>query len=125
MGVKQTILLVESDAQWQVLIKTLLMSEFDVDLATSAQAAIDMLDGNTYDAMVVNLQLPQNSGIELLNERASYADIASLPCVVYGADDQMLEITDEVWRLYRVDVYVQQTDLSQDLLSTLQRILVK
>ena len=49
---------------------------------TGAQAAIDAADKQTPDVVIVEIQLPQHSGIEFLHEFRSYAEWIHIPVVV-------------------------------------------
>lgn len=52
---------------------------------TGAQAAIDAADKRQPDLVIVELQLPQHSGVEFLHEFRSYAEWLSVPVVVVTA----------------------------------------
>lgn len=49
---------------------------------TGAQAAIDAADKKMPDLVIVELQLPQHSGVEFLHEFRSYAEWIHIPVVV-------------------------------------------
>ena len=53
--------------------------------ATGAQAAIDAADKQMPDIVIVEIQLPQHSGIEFLHEFRSYAEWINVPVVVNTA----------------------------------------
>lgn len=50
--------------------------------ATGAQAAVNAADGRTPDVVIVELQLPQHSGIEFLHEFRSYGEWQHIPVIV-------------------------------------------
>jgi DNA-binding response OmpR family regulator len=52
---------------------------------TGAQAAIDAADKQTPHVVIVEVQLPQHSGIEFLHEFRSYAEWINVPVVVNTA----------------------------------------
>lgn len=52
---------------------------------TGAQAAINAADKQTPDVVIVEIQLPQHSGIEFLHEFRSYAEWIHVPVVVNTA----------------------------------------
>lgn len=56
-----------------------------VDHVRGAQAAIDAADKHLPDMVIVELHLPQHSGIEFLHEFRSYAEWTSVPVVVNTA----------------------------------------
>lgn len=53
--------------------------------AAGAQAAINAADKRTPDLVIVELQLPQHSGVEFLHEFRSYAEWSAIPVVVNTA----------------------------------------
>jgi len=53
--------------------------------ATGAQAAIDAADKQLPDVVIVEIQLPQHSGIEFLHEFRSYPEWINVPVVVNTA----------------------------------------
>ena len=55
---------------------------YTVSHAVGAQAAIDAADKHTPDVVIMELQLPQHSGIEFLHEFRSYAEWMEVPVVV-------------------------------------------
>jgi DNA-binding response OmpR family regulator len=52
--------------------------------ATGAQAAVDVADKQTPDVVVVELQLPQHTGLEFLHEFRSYPEWQDVPVVVHS-----------------------------------------
>jgi len=50
--------------------------------ASSAQAAIELLDQYSIDMLLVNPDMPANSGIELLYEMQSYGDLRDIPSIL-------------------------------------------
>lgn len=122
MDVKRQVLLVESDSKWSFLIKKSLVG-FKVMCVDSAQTAMDKLDEKEISFLVINLDLPKHNGIELLNERASHPDIASIPCVVYGASEQMNNISKQAWEAYRVFEHLHQAKIAEQLLPTLTKLI--
>lgn len=50
--------------------------------AAGAQAAIHAADKQTPDIVILELQLPQHSGVEFLHEFRSYTDWAATPVIV-------------------------------------------
>lgn len=77
------ILLIEPNT---LLAKTytqaLLHAGHSVTHVTGAQSAIDAADKKAPNVVIVELQLPQHSGIEFLHEFRSYAEWLAVPVVV-------------------------------------------
>lgn len=55
---------------------------FKVRHAKGAQSAVNAMDQETPDVIVLELQLPAHNGIEFLQELRSYAEWQSLPVIV-------------------------------------------
>lgn len=78
------VLVVEDDARQLDAIRQLL-STGDVTVVgvQTAEAALEQLQGITFDCMVMDLKLPDLSGFELLQRMAECDDVAFPPVIVY------------------------------------------
>ncbi|HEX4449348.1 MAG TPA: response regulator [Kofleriaceae bacterium] len=91
------VLIVEDDAVLRESTARLLAGD-DVETITagSANEALELLRGSTFDCMVVDLALPDRSGLELLEEMASGEQYAFPPVIVYTgrslSSDQVHEL---------------------------------
>ncbi|TAL20035.1 MAG: response regulator [Aquabacterium sp.] len=78
------VLVVEDDARQRESIGRLLgTGEVEITAVDSAQAALQALGGTTFDCMVMDLNLPDLSGYELLQKMAEQGDVAFPPVIVY------------------------------------------
>src|SRR6185437_2167098 len=78
------VLVVEDDARQRESIRQLLLNG-DVEIRaveTAAQALIE-LQRTTFDCMVMDLNLPDLSGYELLEKMAAHDDVSFPPVIVY------------------------------------------
>lgn len=86
------ILLVEPD---KVLAKTSLdelqAGGHETSWARNAQGAVDAIDKNEPDIIVLELQLGLHNGIELLYEIRSYPEWQAIPVVVYSLNSRVTE----------------------------------
>jgi DNA-binding NtrC family response regulator len=123
MGVNTKILLVEADQAWAELIGQLAKKDYKLKHVPSADAALEALDKEDFDAMIVNLSLPGHNGIELLNERLSHQDLLEVPVLVYGPWPELEQIDTAAWRAYSVDAWLRQTKLVKELPGKLAEIL--
>ena len=81
------ILVVEDDRDIARLLSVILEEEgCGVRVARTAGEARDMLAAETFDGMTLDLGLPDQSGISLLQELRSREETASLPVVVVSAN---------------------------------------
>lgn len=87
------ILVVEDDAVSARLLQRLLeQGGYDTDRAASAAEALSMLQQRYYDAMTLDLMLPDRDGLDLLRDIRADADTADLPVIVVSASaDQARE----------------------------------
>jgi CheY-like chemotaxis protein len=78
------VLVVEDDERQRNSVRELL-SNGDVEIITVATAsgALKALQGATFDCMVMDLNLPDLSGYELLEQMATHESIAFPPVIVY------------------------------------------
>lgn len=55
------------------------------DIAITAEDALQLLEGNQYDAAVIDLALPGMSGFDLVQRIRQHERYAALPCIAYTA----------------------------------------
>ena len=65
--------------------QALLHAGHSVAHATGAQSAVDAADRQLPDVVILELQLPNHSGIEFLHEFRSYAEWQTVPVIVNTA----------------------------------------
>ncbi len=82
-GVRR-ILLVEDDDRQRESVRALL-GALDVEIrdVSSAQEALDLLTSLTFDCMVMDLNLPDMSGFDLLQRMSEQDDLAFPPVIIY------------------------------------------
>jgi DNA-binding response OmpR family regulator len=102
------VLLVEDDLWLAQLYKDVLESNvMEVDIASTADIALERLDSYLPDLIVLDMFLPKHNGLELLHEIASYTDTAKVPVIVLSSafkhDFGMPELR---WREYGVVEYL-------------------
>lgn len=82
------ILVVEDDPDGQVVVATMLEHlNFTIDAASDAAEAEQWLfqSGTSYDAVILDLALPDKDGWQLLSEIRATPETASLPCIAITA----------------------------------------
>ncbi|MEQ8675917.1 MAG: response regulator [Aggregatilineales bacterium] len=82
------ILVVEDDPDGQEMVTTMLQHmKFVVDTADDGEEASSIIaqQGNSYDAIIIDLALPGKDGWELLNEVLRNPSTENLPCVAVTA----------------------------------------
>ncbi len=84
-----SILVVDDDFVTQELIRTYLEeSGYQVDIAGSANEAIEKARSNPLDAITLDLLMPQGGGMQVLYELKFYPETASIPVVVVSIMDE-------------------------------------
>lgn len=71
-----------------LLVDHLVQAGFAVDAADSGQAAQALLELGSYDAMLLDLGLPDMDGMDLLDKRRGTVN-ADLPCIILTARDAL------------------------------------
>ncbi len=80
------ILVVEDDPVSARMLRSMLeKGGYQTDWADTAKAAIEMLDDEYYDAMTLDLVLPDCDGVDLLHQIRANEDTAELPVIVVSA----------------------------------------
>lgn len=77
------ILLVEDDTWLADCYRTWLTAAgHDVQLVTDAQNALDAIDDNRPDVIMLDLFLPHANGVQVLHTLQSYGDLANIPVLL-------------------------------------------
>src|SRR2546427_7778674 len=78
------VLIVEDDAgQREAIAKLLAGDRVEIVAVATAAEALDRLRALTFDCMVVDLNLPDLSGYQLLEQMASQEEVSFPPVIVY------------------------------------------
>lgn len=92
------ILLIEPDRELALTISKWLDSEgWQNQVVHNSQDALDQLDKNSYDLIILELVMPGSNGVEFLQEVRSYPDWHDITCILYTrANLGDLELPDSV-----------------------------
>lgn len=81
-----SMLVVEDDVHGREVVRALLSHyEVAVDVAETAESALNFLQDHFYHAVIIDLSLPGMSGWELLKHIQQNPDTAALPCFAITA----------------------------------------
>ena len=88
------VLIVEDDPTWILLLEQYAgRLGWESVVAHSPQLAMDALDDQLVDVIVLDMLLAVETGMALLNELRGYDDLAAIPVVVFtGMSDLTLEV---------------------------------
>jgi len=93
----KALLLVEDDANSRLSVKKLLDgSDVQISEAETGQQALDLLQAQSFDCMILDLSLPDMTGFEILNKINTNGKIAKCPVIVYTGRDLTAEENDEL-----------------------------
>jgi CheY-like chemotaxis protein len=82
----RTILVVEDDPDGQeVMSRMLIQAQAEVEVAGSAEDALELLEIRPYAGVIIDLALPGQDGFQLLSAIRSNADLSKLPCIAVTA----------------------------------------
>lgn len=91
-----TVLIIDDD-RWiaEQFARVLAEHTIEARITSDAYQAIELVDSEVPDAVVLDLFLPGSSGLALLHELQSYEDTSSLPVIictnnVYNIDKKLL-----------------------------------
>ncbi|QOL48308.1 hybrid sensor histidine kinase/response regulator [Massilia litorea] len=88
VGGKRSLLVVEDDmAQRESIVALIGDSDLNMVTVETGKAAMEALDAQHFDCMVLDLTLPDISGFELLDEIGKKPALRDLPIVIYTAQE--------------------------------------
>lgn len=91
------ILIVDDDQVNGVLLqKRLLKRDFCVEFVDSGQACLDFIEANDVDIVLLDLMMPEMSGIEVLNQIRTKYDSFRLPVIIVTAKDGTSDIVESL-----------------------------
>ncbi|MBR9862072.1 MAG: PAS domain S-box protein [Rhodobacteraceae bacterium] len=80
------ILHVEDDAGTREVVKNIMGELADVDAAPSIESAREMMEANSYDLMLLDLNLPDGHGLELIKTHKQ-RNFNKMPVIVFSGDE--------------------------------------
>lgn len=79
---QQTILVIDDEKSTHVMLKAMLGKDFHLMFAKSAQEGIDLAAENSINLVLLDIQMPELSGIELLESIMTDTAMRSVPVIV-------------------------------------------
>ncbi len=105
--------LIVDDEPWQIgVYKRALESRYTIDTASDGFAAMQKIDTELPDAMVLDVLMPGNTVWALLQELQSHEDTASIPIVLVTTMAD--ELTLPQLQIYNVKAILDKTTLHPD-----------
>lgn len=78
----QTILIIDDEKSTHVLLKAMLGKDFNLIFASSAQKGIDLIAEHSLNMVLLDIQMPKLSGIELLESIMTDTSLRSIPVMI-------------------------------------------
>lgn len=120
---KKTVTIIEPDA----LLASQYRAAFDnqnvlTKWYQSADTAMAEINGKTTSLIILEIQLPNHSGIEFLNELRSYKDLMAIPVILLTfVSINELGLTSSMQKLLNIDSYLYKPRTSLDKLVSITK----
>mgnify|MGYP000013210076 CR=1 FL=1 len=83
---KKRILVVDDEVSIQQLLQTVLMREgYEVDTAGDGSEALELIKGNKFDLIILDIMMPQVDGLEVLRHVKSSEELKFIPVIIMTA----------------------------------------
>ena len=79
---KKAILIIDDEPTIHVILKAMLSNEYDLIFASSAQEGIDLLGEKPVNLVLLDIQMPNISGIELLESLMIDTELRNIPVII-------------------------------------------
>lgn len=79
---KSTILIVDDQKTIHIVIKAILNEKYEIEFASNAQEAIDILREKSINLMLLDIQMPELSGLELLESLMIDSVLNKVPTII-------------------------------------------
>lgn len=89
------VLIVEDDEWLAEQFTAALATEYTCHMVTNAYDAIELIDHESFDSIVLDIFLAGSNGMTLLHELQSYSDTAQIPvvvCSLAAADTRLADL---------------------------------
>lgn len=117
------ILLVEDEAPFQEIYRDILESEgYDIIVQDTGEGALEWLEYNTPDLVLLDIILPKISGIDVLTRMRQNAATQNTPVVVYSVIDDQAQI-DNAMKLGANDFMIKGQTAAYDVLAKVNELL--
>ncbi|RIL09832.1 MAG: hypothetical protein DCC75_05655 [Proteobacteria bacterium] len=115
------VLVVDDDPVVRILVTEFLNSQgYQVETVASGADCLERLSGGLPDVLVVDLLMPEMSGIELLGTLRGNPDLAKVPVVMMSSDADTQEIAQT--QNLNADCYLQKPFGMKEILAALEAV---
>lgn len=118
---KEKILVVDDERINQMLTKKMLGERYDVECISSGAEAISFLEHNTPHLVLLDLHMPNMSGLEVMAEMQTRENMRNIPVIFITADnEQKTEL--EIFKAGAMD-YIQKPFIPEIVMRRISRVL--
>lgn len=124
MTVKKRVLIVEDDIWFgQYLFKIVQDAGYDAGLVSNAYEAMDYINSQLPDLVILDLLLPGVNGLALINELSSYTDTRRIPFIVCSSVSE--SIPKKNLEKYNIKKVLDKTSMEPgDVISSIKEIVL-
>ena len=114
------VLLIDSDSEMiDIYARGLVIANYEVSAASSAQAALDALDELDIDLVVTEIVLPVHNGLSVIYELISYTDWAKIPIIVLSSVPKRdFNSPEKLWKKLNIKDYLYKLEVRPAGLAT-------
>lgn len=121
----EKILIIEDNPVFQEVLRSVFTNfKLNVVMAADGQTAMAAMQENTFDCVVADLNLPDCDGVELLHNIRAQTDNATLPIIVFTAEDLEPERRQQVMR-YANQIATKSPKAVIDVCRTVRQLLMQ
>jgi two-component system phosphate regulon response regulator PhoB/two-component system alkaline phosphatase synthesis response regulator PhoP len=122
-----SVLVIEDDPWLAEVYAHVLSKELNVNVAATIPEAIESIEAEEPDVIVLDLMLSEYGGVEFLHELRVDPDLSEIPIVVSSAvNPARCRLTPQQWEQYGVMDYLYKVESSpQELLATIERVITQ
>jgi CheY-like chemotaxis protein len=89
---RKKVLIVDDDRMNTTLVRFVLKEKYDVMAAENGQIGIDLVKREKPDLIILDVQMPEMSGFEFMNELKGLPGGAGIPVIMLTANENMQEL---------------------------------
>lgn len=82
------VLIVDDDQNMTKLLNVILKAEYEVDISHSVKDALKKMDQENYDSVIIDLNIPNESGYQFIEKVRESASLKWLPILVLSGKDK-------------------------------------
>lgn len=84
----EKVLIVDDDPNMTKLLNVLLKSDYEVEISHSVREALQKTDQTKYDAVIIDLNIPNESGYQFIEKVREDVSLKWLPIIVLSGKDK-------------------------------------